>query len=91
MPERKFGMNSIGRAAPTALDEPMVKGIDGLYENLDPNSDIRYVIDEAKFGSAKLKNTRDGLQMSDGRLKGSKTGTVVQSGCKFLGRCQLAG
>lgn len=70
-----YDLNSIGRPTPTSLDDPMVKGIDGLYENLNPGSEIKYVIDEAKYGGAVLRNTRDGLQMSDDWLKGTCSGT----------------
>src|SRR5699024_11252550 len=49
----------------------MVKGIDGLYENTNPNSNVKYVEDEAKFGGGRLGMTKDGKQMSDDWLKGS--------------------
>lgn len=41
---------------------------------MNPDSNIKYVIDEAKFGSSKLGNTKDKLQMSDDWLTGSNTG-----------------
>lgn len=69
-----YDLNPIGRPVPTSLDARMVKGIDGLYENLDPDSYVRYVIDEAKYGGAVQKWTRDGLQMSDDWLKGTYSG-----------------
>ena len=51
-----------------------MKGIDGLYKNNNPKSDVKYVVDEAKFGSSKLGKTKDGPQMSDDWLNGTKTG-----------------
>jgi len=42
------------------------KGIDGIYVNGDPNSNIKYVINESKFNSAQLGKTKKGVkQMSD--------------------------
>lgn len=38
------------------------------------NSNIKYVIDEAKFGKSQLGTTKDGAQMSDDWLTGTKTG-----------------
>ena len=38
------------------------------------NSDIKYVIDEAKFGKSQLGTTKDGTQMSNDWLTGTKTG-----------------
>lgn len=49
----------------------MVRGIDRLYENTNPNSNVKYVVDEAKFGGGRLGMTKDGKQMSDDWLKGS--------------------
>jgi len=46
-------------------------GIDGMFEVKHP--DIDYVIVEYKYGSSKLRKTRDGLQMSDSWLRGDKT------------------
>ncbi|BCZ47457.1 hypothetical protein psyc5s11_35240 [Clostridium gelidum] len=66
-----YDLESIGRDAPSSQDDKIVKGIDGLYKNKNPDSDIEYVIDEAKFGSSKLGNTKDGLQISDDWIKGS--------------------
>lgn len=67
-----YDLNPIGRPVPS-LNEPMIQGIDGLYENLNPDSNIRYVIDEVKYGGAVLKNTNDGLQMSDTWLRRKKS------------------
>lgn len=45
-----------------------------MYENVNVNSNIKYVIDEAKFGSSQLsKKAKDGPQMSDDWLTGAKT------------------
>lgn len=69
-----YDLKSVGREAPEGPNDKIVKGIDGLYENINPDSNIKYVIDEAKFGSSKLGNTKDNLQMSDDWLTGSNTG-----------------
>jgi len=69
-----YNLQSIGKDAPTSPDDTIVKGIDGLYSNSNANSNIEYVIDEAKFGSSKLGTTKDGLQMSDDWLTGTQTG-----------------
>ena len=69
-----YDLKSVGREAPKGPNDKIVKGIDGLYENMNPDSNIKYVIDEAKFGSSKLGNTKDNLQMSDDWLTGSNTG-----------------
>src|SRR5699024_12045428 len=49
-------------------------GIDHLYENTNPNSNVKYVVDEAKFGGGRLGMTKDGKQMSNDWLMGSWTG-----------------
>src|SRR5699024_8598862 len=41
-----YDLKPVGRSAPSTLDDKIVKGIDGLYENTNPNSNIRYVVDE---------------------------------------------
>src|SRR5699024_11658140 len=69
-----YDLKPVGRSAPSTLDDKIVKGIDGLYENTNPNSNIRYVVDEAKFGSGRLGKTKDMKQMSNDWLTGSKTG-----------------
>ena len=62
-------LKSIGRDCPTGLDSKIVKGIDGLYINMNVSSEYKYVIDEAKFGTARLGETkRDGTQMSESWL-----------------------
>ena len=43
----------------TSLNDKGHQGIDGVYEK-----DGNYVVADAKFGSAKLKDTQDGTQMS---------------------------
>ncbi|MED2790306.1 hypothetical protein P4256_01025 [Bacillus wiedmannii] len=72
--EAGFDLKLVGKSAPSGINDKIVKGIDGLYENANQNSNIKYVIDEAKFGSSQLGKTKDGRQMSDGWLKGSETG-----------------
>ncbi|TFW51778.1 hypothetical protein ES895_17615 [Bacillus sp. 007/AIA-02/001] len=72
--EAGFDLKPVGKSAPSGINDKIVKGIDGLYENANPNSNIKYVIDEAKFGSSQLGKTKDGPQMSDGWLNGSETG-----------------
>ena len=69
-----YDLKSVGRNAPSCPDDKIVKGIDGLYENLNQNSNVEYIIDEAKFGKAQLGKTDDGKQMSDDWLLGSVTG-----------------
>ena len=65
-----YDLKSVGREAPKGPNDKIVKGIDGLYENMNPDSNIKYVIDEAKFRSSKLGNTKDNLQMSDDWITG---------------------
>ena len=72
--EAGYYLESIGRPSPSTLDDKIQKGIDGLYRNTNPNSNIKYVIDEAKFGQGKLITTKDGLQMSDPWLNGDVSG-----------------
>ncbi|WWF58586.1 hypothetical protein VRB78_20095 [Pseudomonas trivialis] len=60
------GAEKIGRAPDIGQT-----GIDDLYKVDKPGVD--YLIVEYKFGSSKLKPTRDGLQMSDDWLQGSST------------------
>ncbi len=70
-----YDLKPVGRVAPTSINDKIVHGIDGLYENMNPNSTIKYVIDEAKFGSSQLtKKAIDGPQMSDGWLTGGESG-----------------
>ncbi|MDA1902222.1 T7SS effector LXG polymorphic toxin [Bacillus cereus group sp. BcHK20] len=71
--EAGFDLKPVGKSAPSGINDKIVKGIDGLYENANPNSNIKYVIDEAKFGSSQLGKTKDGRQMSNDWLNGAKT------------------
>lgn len=68
-----YDLKPIGRDAPSSIDDKIVKGIDGLYENANVDSNIKYVIDEAKFGSSQLGKAKDGKQMSDDWLIGKIT------------------
>ncbi|QWI17302.1 cytoplasmic protein [Bacillus wiedmannii] len=52
------------------LDQKIVKGIDGVYENSSPPP--KYVIAEAKYNTAQLSNTKDGKQMSETWIDGSR-------------------
>ncbi|MCC2379525.1 cytoplasmic protein [Bacillus wiedmannii] len=72
--EAGFDLKPVGKSAPSGINDKIVKGIDGLYENTNAESKIKYVIDEAKFGSSQLGKTKDGRQMSNDWLKGSETG-----------------
>lgn len=51
------------------LDQKIVKGIDGVYEN--PSPPPKYIIAEAKYNTSKLSNTKDGFQMSEDWILGS--------------------
>ncbi|HFK1461436.1 MULTISPECIES: hypothetical protein [Bacillus] len=72
--EAGFDLKPVGKSVPSGINDKIVKGIDGLYENANAESKIKYVIDEAKFGSSQLGKTKDGRQMSNDWLKGSETG-----------------
>jgi len=64
--EERYNLKRKGRSAPTSPDDKIVKGIDGIYVNEDPNSNIKYVINESKFNTAQLGKTKKGVkQMSD--------------------------
>ncbi|WP_439022307.1 T7SS effector LXG polymorphic toxin [Bacillus thuringiensis] len=52
------------------LDQKIVKGIDAVYENSSPPP--KYVIAEAKYNTAQLSNTKDGKQMSETWIDGSR-------------------
>ncbi len=54
----------IGRDAPTGLNDKIVKGIDGVYINRGAAGRESYVINETKYNTAQLGNTRGGQQMS---------------------------
>ena len=74
--EAGFDLKPVGKSAPSGINDKIVKGIDGLYENTNAESKIKYVIDEAKFGSSQLGKTKDGRQMSNDWLNGAKTRKV---------------
>ncbi|ORO50014.1 hypothetical protein B7712_00960 [Streptococcus oralis subsp. oralis] len=58
-----YTLESIGRPAPSGIDDPIVKGIDGIYKNQTPPPS--YVINETKWGSSEINQiTRTGPQMS---------------------------
>ncbi|MBC2285551.1 cytosolic protein [Listeria booriae] len=54
----------------TSLDDKIIKGIDGVYENSSPPP--KYVIAEAKYGTSQLGKTKDGKQMSKAWVNGSE-------------------
>ncbi|ATP40196.1 hypothetical protein CSE16_09145 [Solibacillus sp. R5-41] len=41
--EAGYDLKPIGRGAPSSINDKIVKGIDGLYENKNPDSNIKYV------------------------------------------------
>jgi len=43
-----------GMSAMTSPNDEIVKGIDGIYSNKNPNSNIRYVINESRFNASQL-------------------------------------
>ena len=47
-----YTLESIGRPAPGGIDDPIVKGIDGIYKNQTPPPS--YVINETKWGSSQI-------------------------------------
>jgi len=55
--EAGYDLKPVGRPAPSSIDDKMVRGIDGLYENTNLNSNVKYVVDEAKFSGRKLETT----------------------------------
>lgn len=58
-----YTLESIGRPAPGGIDDPIVKGIDGIYRNQTPPPS--YVINETKWGSSQInQHTKSGPQMS---------------------------
>lgn len=63
-----YTLESIGRPAPGGIDDPIVKGIDGIYKNQTPPPS--YVINETKWGSSQInQHTLDGPQMSERWLR----------------------
>ena len=59
-----YTLESIGRPAPSGIDDPIAKGIDGIYKNQTPPPS--YVINETKWGSSDInQHTKSGPQMSE--------------------------
>ena len=59
-----YTLESIGRPTPSGIDDPIVKGIDGIYKNQTPPPS--YVINETKWGSSDInQHTKSGPQMSE--------------------------
>ncbi|WP_342560793.1 T7SS effector LXG polymorphic toxin [Psychrobacillus sp. FSL W7-1457] len=70
-----YDLERIGNVAPTSPNDKIIKGIDRLNKNNNTNSAIKYVIDEAKFGTSQLGTTKlDGPQMSNDWLLGMGSG-----------------
>ena len=72
-----FGENQVGELLPEGEKLARVQGagengIDDLYKT--NRTDVDYVIVEYKYGTSKLKMTRDGMQMSDTWSTGATTG-----------------
>lgn len=68
---KQYNLKRIGEPAPANLDSKIVKGIDGIYENVTPLP--KFIIDEAKFGTSMINpHTGNGRQMSNGWITGSK-------------------
>lgn len=65
--DKGYDLKRIGDDAPSGLDDTIKKGIDGIYENANPPP--KYVIDEAKYNTSQLGNTKGGKQMSDDWIK----------------------
>ena len=62
-------ISRISDDAVESLDQTIVKGIDGVYENAHPPP--QYIISEAKYNTSRLGSTADGPQMSDDWILGS--------------------
>lgn len=60
---RSKGYERISKDMVTKVDDPGHQGIDGVYYN--PNGKPKYIIVDAKYGTAQLTDTLDGKQMSD--------------------------
>ena len=67
---RNKNLTLIGNNPPSTLNDKLRQGIDGIYENSKPPP--KYIINEAKYGTGKLKKTKDGKQMSDDWIKGNE-------------------
>jgi hypothetical protein len=57
------GYVRISKEGVTSLDDKGHQGIDGVYEN--PDGVPKYLIEDSKYGSSQLSETKDGKQMSD--------------------------
>ncbi|MCW1929306.1 cytosolic protein [Bhargavaea beijingensis] len=57
------GYARISEGRVTKLDQPIAKGIDGVYENSSPPP--KYIIAEAKYNSAQLQHTKHHRQMNN--------------------------
>src|SRR5699024_1729146 len=71
--EAGYDLKPVGRRAPSRVEDKIVRGINGLYEKINPNTNGKYVVDAAKFGSSLSGKTRDGKQMSNDWLRGAWT------------------
>ncbi|MEK4245217.1 hypothetical protein MKZ20_07675 [Psychrobacillus sp. FSL K6-2684] len=70
-----YDLERIGNVAPTSPNDRIIKRIDGLYKNNNTKSVVKYVIDEAKFGTSQLGTTKlEGHQMSNDWLLGIGSG-----------------
>ncbi|WP_424407961.1 hypothetical protein [Pasteurella sp. PK-2025] len=69
-PPRNDNLERIGNPIPNTLNDPIRRGIDGIYKNKTPPP--IYVFNEAKYGTSKLNpKTKDGPQMSDSWINSS--------------------
>ena len=64
------GYSRVSTGRVTSLDDKIVKGIDGVYENASPPP--KFVIGEAKYGTSQLSNTQHGKQMSEQWISGNQ-------------------
>lgn len=71
---RNRGFERISKTIVTDIDSPGHQGTDGIYKNQNPDGVPKYIIVDAKYGTAQLSDTMDGKQMSsewtDKRLDG---------------------
>lgn len=72
--KKKYNLELVSKTVPETLDEKGHQGIDAIYKNKGGNKDYDYIIVESKYNTAKLGKTKDGLQMSDDWIVGSKSG-----------------
>src|SRR5690606_18435511 len=52
---------------------PNANGVDGIYSRERPDGTTEYAVIEAKYNTARLGDTLDGRQMSDGWIEGVNT------------------